>query len=74
MCIENIVLNEAPNGNDAKHVANNVCLNTIETQQFSVAAIQAASCRKVDLPEMRDNDMKIIKIRVYGNKLFPGKE
>ena len=52
MCIENMVLNEAPNGNDATHVANNMCLTTMEAQQFSMAAIQPASCRKADLPEM----------------------
>ena len=38
-CIENMVLNEAPNGNDTTHVANNVCLTTMEAQQFSMAAI-----------------------------------
>ena len=69
-----MVLNEAPNDNDTTHVANNVCLTTMEAQQFSVAAILPASCRKADLPEMRDNDMKTIKVRVDGNKLFPGKE
>ena len=31
-------MNEAPNNNDATHVANNVRLTTMDTQQFSMAA------------------------------------
>ena len=42
-------------------------------KQFSMAAIQP-SCRKADLPEMRDNETVTRKVRVDGNKLFPGKE
>ena len=89
-CSYNFVLNEAPNNNDITHVANielyeapysndamrvgnNVCLTAIGAQQFSVAAIQP-SCRKADLPEMRDNDMITRKVCVDGNKLCPGKE
>ena len=37
--IADIVLNEAPNSNDAMHTANNMHLSTIGTQQFSMAAI-----------------------------------
>ena len=46
------ILNEVPNSNDV----NNLCLTTVGAQQFSMAAIYS-SCRKADLPEMRDNDM-----------------
>ena len=73
MCIANIVLNEASNSNDTMHVWNNVCLTTMGAQQFSVVAIQP-SCRKADLPEMRDNDMITRKVCADGNKLCPGKE
>ena len=38
-----MVLNKAPNGNDATHVANNMCLTTMEAQQFSMAALAIAS-------------------------------
>ena len=72
--VENMVLNEAPNSNDAMRAVNNVHLTTIGTQQFSMAAIKPASCRKVNLPEKRDNDMKTMKISTDGNKLCPGKE
>ena len=37
--VADIVLNEAPNSNDATHVVNNVQLTTISAQQFSMAAI-----------------------------------
>ena len=37
--LANIVLNEVPNSNDATLVANIVRLTTMDTQQFSVAAI-----------------------------------
>ena len=37
--IESIVLNEAPNSNDARCAVNNVCLTTMGAQQFSMAAI-----------------------------------
>ena len=33
-----------------------------------------ASCRKVELPEMRDNDTKTIKVCVDGNEFCPRKE
>ena len=39
MRVANIVLNEAPNGNDAMCVAKNVHLTTMGAQQFSMAAI-----------------------------------
>ena len=71
--IANIMLNEVPNSKDATRVGNNVHLTAIGTQQFSMAAINP-SCRKADLPEMRDNDMITRKVCVDGNKLFPGKE
>ena len=57
-----MVWNEALNSNDTTHVANNVRLTTMGTQQFSMAAMQPASCRKVDLSEARDNDAKTIKV------------
>ena len=37
--VANIVLNEVPNSNDATRVANNVCLTTMDIQQFSMVAI-----------------------------------
>ena len=55
VCIVNIMLNEASNSNDAMDLANNVCLTIMGAQQFLMAVIQS-SCRKVNLPEMRDND------------------
>ena len=45
----------------------------MDAQQFLVAAIEP-SCKKVDLPETRDNDMKILKVCMDRNKLCPGKE
>ena len=54
--------NEASNSNDTTHVVNNLCLITMGAQQFSMAAIQLTSCRKVNLSEMRDNDTKPINI------------
>ena len=74
MHIESMVLNEMPNSSDATLVANNMRLTTMGAQQFSMVAIQPASCRKVNLPEMRDNDTKTIKVHADGNKLHPGKE
>ena len=71
--IANIVLNEAPNSNDATCVTNNVRLTTMGTQQFSMVAI-SPSCRKANLPEMRDNDTKTRKVHVGRNKLCPVKE
>ena len=38
-CAANIVLNKAPNSNDATHIGNNVCLTAVDAQQFSMAAI-----------------------------------
>ena len=32
------------------------------------------ACRKADLPETRDDNMKTRKVRANGNKLCPGKE
>ena len=68
------MLNEAPNNNDATRVVNNVHLTTMVTLQFSMATIQPASYRKVNSLEMRDNDVKTIKVRADGNMLRPGKE
>ena len=65
---------KAPNSNEAICVVNNMHLTTKGAQQFLMAAIQPASCRKVDLPEMRDNNMKTIKVSVDGNNLQPQKE
>ena len=72
-CVANTMLNEAHNSHDATRVGNNVCLTAMGTQQFSMAAIKP-SCRKADLPEMRDNDTITRKVRADGNKLCPGKE
>ena len=68
--IINIVLNTAPNSNDAMRIANIVSLTTMGAHQFSVAAIQP-SCRKADLPETRDNDTIARKVHVDGNKTLP---
>ena len=67
------MLNEAPNSNATTRVGNNVCLTATGAQQFSMAAIQP-SCRKVNLPKTRDNDMKTRKVCADGDKLCPGKE
>ena len=72
MCIANIVLNEVPNSNDAMHIGNNVRLTVLDIQQFPMVAIEP-SCRKTDLPWMRDNDMITRKVHANGNKLCPGK-
>ena len=37
--IANIVLNRAPNINDATHIENNVCLTAVGAQQFWMEAI-----------------------------------
>ena len=37
--VANIVLNEAPNSNDATGVGNNVHLTAVSAQQFSMVAI-----------------------------------
>ena len=71
--IEDMVLNEGYNSSDATRVANNIHLTTMGTQ-FSTAAIYPASCRKVDLLKMRDNDAKTIKVYEDRNKLHPGKK
>ena len=73
VCIVNIMLNEASNSNDAMDLANNVCLTIMGAQQFLMAVIQS-SCRKVNLPEMRDNDTKRERFMQTKNKLRPGKE
>ena len=67
------MLNKVSNSNDAMRVANNVYLTTMGVQQFSMAAIQP-SCRKIDLSDMRDNDMITKKVCADGNMLCPGKE
>ena len=72
MHVANIVLKEAPKSNDATHIGNNVHLTAMGAQQFSMMAIQP-SCRKTNLPEMRDNNMITRKVRTNGNKLCPGK-
>ena len=38
-CVANIVLNKAPNSNDATRVGNNVRLTAVGAQQFSMVAI-----------------------------------
>ena len=48
-------------------------LTTMDAQQFSMVAVQPASCGKVDLPGMRDNGTKTIKVRADGKKLCLGK-
>ena len=71
--VANIVLNEPPNSNDTTCVGNNMRLTAMGTQQFSMVTTQP-SCRKVDLPETRDNNTITRKVRVDRNKLCPGKE
>ena len=66
--VTNIVLNEVSNSNNAIHETNNLHLTTMGTQQFSMVAIET-SCRKADLPEMRDNDMITRKIQADGKTL-----
>ena len=71
------VLNKVPNRNDATGVANNVRLTIMGAIQFSMVPVYTciqSLCRKVDLPEMRDNDMKTAKVYADGNKHCPGKE
>ena len=67
------MLNEATNSNGTMHVANTVHLTTMGAQQFSMAAIYP-SCRKANLPEMRDNETITRKVCADGNKLCSGKE
>ena len=62
--VANSILNEVPNSNDV----NNLCLTTMGAQQFSMAAIYS-SCRKADLPEMRDNDTITRNVSVDGKEL-----
>ena len=61
MCIANIVLNVAPNSNDATHIGSNVRIIAMGIQQFSMVAIYP-SCRKADIPEMRDTDTVTRKV------------
>ena len=72
-CVVNIVLKEVSNSNDAMCIGNNVHLTAIGAYQFSMAAM-LLSCRKADLPEMRDSNTITIKVHEDGNKLYPGKE
>ena len=37
--VANIVFKKVPNSNDATHVVSNVCLTTMDAEQFSMAAI-----------------------------------
>ena len=73
MRIANIVLNEVPNINDATRVEKKVHLTAMGAQQFSMAIIKP-SCRKANLPEMRDNDTITRKVCADGNKVSSGKE
>ena len=74
MHVTNIVLNEAPNSNDSTHVVNNVSFNYHgHTKILNGSYIQQLSCRKVDLPEMRDID-KITRKFVWIEINFPGKK
>ena len=66
------MLNEAPNRNDAMGIENNVRLTTMGAKQLLMVAVYS-SYRKVNLPEMRDNDTKTAKVRADGNKHCPGK-
>ena len=74
MRVANIMLNKAPTSNDATHIANNVRLTIVGAQQFAIAAPQLSSCRKADLPEMKDNDMITRKVRADKNEPYAGKE
>ena len=56
----------------AMGVENNVRLTTIGAKQLSMVAVWS-SHRKLNLPEMRDNDTKTAKVRADGNKHCPGK-
>ena len=47
MRIANIMLNEAPNSNDAMHIVNNVHLTTMGVQQFSLAATYSHHAEKL---------------------------
>ena len=69
----NYVLNEAPNRNDTMGVANNVRLTIMGSIQSSMAAVYLVIIQKSDLAEMRDNDTKITKRCVDGNKHYPVK-
>ena len=84
------MLNEAPNNNDVKRIANNVfneAPNSNDATRIGINVCLTAvgaqqfsmatiqpSCRKADLPETRDNDTITRKVRADGNKLCPGKE
>ena len=72
-CIVNNQLNMVPNSNDTTCVANNVHLATMGTKKFSMVAIQP-SCRKGNLPEMRDNGTITRKVHEDGNILCSEKE
>ena len=51
----------------------NVCLTTMSIQQFSTWRLSSDNAEKVNLRDMKDNDTKIGKVYVDGNKHCPGK-
>ena len=71
--ITDIMLNEAPNSNNAMRIENNVRLTAVGAQQFSMVVIWP-SCRYANLSETRDNDTIRRKVCAHGNKLCLGKE
>ena len=84
------MLNEVPNNNDVKSIANIVlnkapnsndatCVgNNVHLTAVGAQQFSVAaiypSCRKADLPETRDNDTTTRKVLADRNKLCLGKE
>ena len=84
------MLNEVPNNNDVKRVANNMlneAPNINDTIHIGINVHLTAvgtqqfsmvtiypSCRKTDLPETRGNDTITGKVRADRDKLCPSKE
>ena len=71
--VANIVLNEAPNTNDATRVGHNVHLTAVGAQQF-LMAVTWPSHRKANLSETRDNDTITRKVHADRNILCPWKK
>ena len=83
-------MNEAPNNNDVKRIANIVLnkapnsndatrvWNNVRLTAIGVQQFSMSaiwpSCRKADLPETRDNDMITRKVRADINNVCLGKE
>ena len=84
------MLNEAPNNNDIRRVAN-IALNKVPNSSDATCVVKNVhsttigakpcsmvakypSCRKANLTQTRDNDTTIRKVHVDRNILCPGKE